>query len=130
VGYPDDANLLNADDDVLPANCLSLPVMEDWRVIQHAPDVGIKRHPASYIGLRYDPRLLEQQKARPKVKSLHGCSGGAIWRTDGKRDLGLAGMVTQCMSPTARRTGERIIYGLRSNLMNDVMHSWIRQGVF
>ena len=128
MGYPDTENILQEETIRLSANCLSIEAMEDRSVIQHAPWDGIKAHPTWYLGLRYDPRPLEKRAVQPKVKSLHGCSGGAMWRTTGPRVVGYAGMVLQCHSPKPRRTGERIVYGFRSQAMNDILSCWFRRG--
>lgn len=127
TGYPDTDNDPARDSKTLLANCLRVDAMEDRRVIRHAPWPGVKAHPSWYVGLRYDPRLLEKRRARPKVSSLHGCSGGAIWRTDGTRTLGFAGILIQCQSPKARRTGERVVYGFRAKAMDDLLKHWIEK---
>lgn len=62
-------------------------------MVRHAPWPGVKEHPSWHIGMRYDPRLFEPQHKRPKIKSLHGCSGGPIWRTNGDQIMGFAGVV-------------------------------------
>ena len=128
MGYPDTDNRPKIDIKTLTANCLRVDAMEDRSVIQHATAPGIKRYPTWYLGLRYDPRLLEPQSTRPKVKSLHGCSGGAIWRTDGSLILGFAGIVVQCHSPKPRPTGERIVYGFRAKSLDDLLSRWIEGG--
>ena len=129
TGYPDTDNDAKRDSKTLPAHYLRVDAMEDRRVIRHAAWPGVKAHPSRYLGLRYDPRLLEKRDSRPKVSSLHGCSGGAIWRTDGTYTLGFAGVLIQCQSPKARRTGERIVYGFRAKAMDDLLRHWIEKGL-
>jgi hypothetical protein len=128
TGYPDTANDIKPTTKSVRVNCLRVDVTEDPNVIRHAPWPGMKAHPTWYIGLRYDPRSLERRETRPKVPSLHGCSGAAIWRTDKIRTLGFAGIVTQCLSPKPRRTGERLFYGLRAIAINDLLTAWIDGG--
>ena len=128
MGYSDTDSVPNQRMKTLPVNCMRVDVMEDRRVVQHAPWPGMKAHPTWHIGMRYDPRPLEPQHKRPKIKSFHGCSGGAIWRTDGNQIMGFAGIVVQCQSPKPRPTGERIIFGFRAKAMNDLLMHWIARG--
>ena len=128
TGYTETDAVPNYQMHTLPIIYSRIDVMEDRRVVQHAPWPGVKAHPTWHIGMRYDPRLLKPQQKRPKIKSLHGCSGGAIWRTDGDRVLGFAGIVVQCQSPRPRPTGERIIFGFRAKAMDDLLMHWIAGG--
>lgn len=128
MGYSDTDSVPNHRMKTLPVNCMRVDVMEDRRVVQHAPWPGVKAYPAWHIGMRYDPRPLEPQHKRPKIKSFHGCSGGAIWRTDGDQIMGFAGIGVQCQSPRPRPTGERIIFGFRAKAMDDLLMYWIARG--
>lgn len=128
TGYPETANDVNVESKTLAVNCLQVDMMEDRNTVCHAPWPDVKAHPFWYIGLRYDPRLLEKRDLHPKVSSLHGCSGGEIWRTDGTRTLEFAGILIQCLSNKPRRTGERIFYGFRANAINDILQVWLDKG--
>lgn len=128
IGYSETDNVPNHQARTLPIIYTRVNVMEDRRAVQHAPWPSVKAHPAWHIGLRYDPRLLKRQNKRPILKSLHGYSGGAIWRIDEERVLGFAGIIIQCLSPRPRPTGERIIFGFRAKAMNDLLMHWIARG--
>jgi hypothetical protein len=122
MGYPEDGNLPPPDKKTLPANGLRIDLMEDREIIQHGPDSDYREHPTWYIGLRYDPRNVEPQGRQPKVTTLHCFSGGAIWRTTGSHLIGFAGIVTESLEP--RRTGERLVYGVRSRAIRDLLTTW------
>ena len=122
MGYPEDANIPDTSMHHLPINALRLDVMEDRNIIQHGPDDDYREHYAWYLGLRYDPRELEPQGIQPKVSTLHGFSGGAIWRTNGEQLVGFAGILTE--SPEPRRTGERLIYAIRARTICDLLEKW------
>lgn len=119
MGYPEINNIPTEHQNTLPANILRIDVFEDHKLIRHAGMLEYKKHPRWYIGLKYDPSIIEKQAAKPKVDTIHGFSGGSIWRTDGTRMIGFAGIVTESLPPS--RNGQRIIYGLRAPLMNDIL---------
>jgi hypothetical protein len=126
MGYPDVDNDANDDAQTLAANAQRIDVVEDRDLIVHSHSQDYSKHPRWYIALRYDPRQLEKQPTKPKVPTLHGFSGGSIWRTDGSDTQGFAGIVTESNPP--RRTGERLVYGFRSTAMNDLLYKWTEDG--
>ena len=128
LGYSEIDAIPNYSQKTLPIICSRIDFIEDRRVVKHAPWPEVRENPARFVGLRYDPRLLNPQEKRPKIKSLHGCSGGAIWRTDSHQVRGYAGMVVQCQSPRPRPTGERIIFGIRAKTMDGILTQWITRG--
>ncbi len=130
TGYPETGNMPNYDTAKLRANCLQVDVKEDRVAMRHAPWPDMKANPHEYIALRYDPRLLSKRQYQPKVPSMHGCSGGGIWRTDTIKPLGFAGILIQCQSPIPRRTGERLVYGFRAKAMDDLLTDLHQKGAF
>ncbi len=122
MGYPEDGNDPKRDRKLLPANGLRLDVMEDRDIIQHGPDDDYREHPSWYLGLRYDPRNLEPQDQQPKVKTVHGFSGGPAWRTDGSNLIGFAGIITE--GPEPLKSGERLLYAVRARAICDLLERW------
>ncbi len=118
-GYAASNNIPNVHERSLPALLDGIDVKEDRSILAHAHAQDYRDYPERFLGLRYDPRHLEGGPSRPRVDTLHGFSGGAVWRTDGKTIIGLAGIVTESDPP--RRTGERLIFGIRSGQIREML---------
>jgi len=112
-GYPATNNSADIAKETLNTNLVVVDVAEDVNALKYVLSSEIKDQKAYYIGMRYDPRLLEpSKKKRPKIKSFNGFSGGAIWRL-GMDDISdFIGIMCECHSPEPTPHGEYILYGI------------------
>jgi len=97
----------------LNANLTIVDVAEDINVLKHTHFSEIALQKKFYIGLRYDPRLLQPSiKKGPKIKAFNGFSGGPIWRRGEEETFCFAGIMIECHSTYPTSHGEYILYGI------------------
>jgi hypothetical protein len=97
----------------LTSNLSIIDVAEDINVLTHAPSSEIASRKKYYIGLRYDPRLLQpSNKKGPKIKAFNGFSGGPIWRLGEEETFNFVGIMIECHSTYPTSHGEYILYGI------------------
>jgi hypothetical protein len=112
-GYPAEKNLAEIAKVSLNANLTIVDVAEDINVLKHAQFSEIALQKKYYIGLRYDPRLLQPLNRKgPKIKAFNGFSGGPIWRLGEEETFNFTGIMIECHSTYPTSHGEYILYGI------------------
>lgn len=115
IGFPAHRNEARQDVRSLSMNVVDVQVREDARIIRHTQFREVAANRNLYIGLRYEPFLLNRNSnSRPRIRAFHGFSGGAIWQMGVSTVWHFAGLVTDCHSSRPTRRGERLLIGLRT----------------